>query len=90
MTPRRALAVGIAALLLILLLGALAIGGVAANRGAGAIRLDSPPVGGHIYSLWLLPCDAFTPGLVMVGRDLYIFSSYPPPGPKLFLAPACP
>jgi hypothetical protein len=90
MIARRALALVGAALLILLLLGALAAGQIVANPMARALRLDSPPVAGHTYSLWVLPCDGFTPGLIMVGRDLYIFSVYPPPGPKLFLAPPCP
>jgi hypothetical protein len=47
-------------------------------------------IGGHGYSLWLLPCDAFNPGQIILGRDLWIFSRYPPPGIAIPLAPACP
>lgn len=64
---------------------------VAVQPGAAAIRLDSPMVGGHVYSLWVLPCDPWNPGQVVIGRDLWMFSSYPPPGLlKIPLAPACP
>jgi hypothetical protein len=90
MTARRALAAAGAALLLALLLAALTIRQLTASPTTRAIRLDSPALGGHVYSLWLLPCDAFSPGLIMAGRDLYIFSSYPPPGPKLILSAPCP
>lgn len=64
---------------------------VAARPGAGAIRLDSPMIGGHAYSIWVLPCDPWNPGQVVIGRDLWVFSRYPPPGLlNIPLAPACP
>jgi hypothetical protein len=90
MSNSRALAIAGATLLLLILLGALAVSQIAASGSSPALRLDSPAIGGHTYSLWVLPCDRFTPGLIMVGRDLYIFSVYPPPGPKLTHAPPCP
>jgi hypothetical protein len=63
---------------------------VAARPGTQAWQLNSPPVGGHIYSLWLVPCGATHPGQLILGRDLPLFSRYPPPGLTLPLAPACP
>jgi hypothetical protein len=87
----RRLLVALAALLLMLLLvGGLALRQAVANPAQRAIWLDSPPIGGHIYSLAVLPCTPFSPGVIVMGRDLRIFSSYPPPGPKLPLAPPCP
>lgn len=61
-----------------------------ARPSAQPWRLDSPIIGGHGYSLWLLPCDAFNPGQIILGRDLWIYSRYPPPGLTIPLAPACP
>jgi hypothetical protein len=77
---------------LIILLLACALAGFAATGRPGARRwqLDSPMIGGHAYSLWVLPCDAFNPGQIILGRDLWIFSRYPPPGIAIPLAPACP
>ncbi|MBX0330277.1 hypothetical protein K2Z83_21660 [Oscillochloris sp. ZM17-4] len=88
--PARA-AVAAGAALLILLL-ACALAGFAATGRPGARRwqLDSPAVGGHVYSLWLLPCDALNPGQILFVRDAMIFSRYPPPGLAIPLAPACP
>jgi hypothetical protein len=87
---RAALAASAGALALAALLACLTLRWAVSRPASPALRLDSPPIAGHVYSLWVLPCDAFSPGQAMVGRDLWIFSSYPPPGPKLILAPPCP
>ncbi|NTV62632.1 MAG: hypothetical protein HGA65_03715, partial [Oscillochloris sp.] len=52
--------------------------------------LDTPPIGGHVYSLWVLPCDAFNPGQIILGHNLMVYSRYPPPGFSVPLAPTCP
>jgi hypothetical protein len=83
----------ILAVLVGLLVLACVLGGlrVAVQPGAAAIRLDSPPIGGQVYSLWVLPCDSWNPGQIVIGRNLWVFSSYPPPGLlNIPLAPACP
>jgi hypothetical protein len=87
----RAIAIAAVSGLLILLL-ACALAGFAATSRPGARRwqIDSPPIGGHSYSLWVLPCDRFNPGQILLGRDLMIFSRYPPPGISIPLAPPCP
>lgn len=82
-----ALAICIAGLALACAIGSLSI---AARPGARPLRLDSPPIGRHTYSIWVLPCDRFNPGQIIFGRDLYLFSRYPPPGLAIPLAPACP
>ncbi len=84
-------AIAIAATLAGLLLACgLAAFTASARQGAQPWQLDSPIIGGHGYSLWLLPCDEFNPGQIILGTDLWIYSRYPPPGLSIPLAPACP
>jgi hypothetical protein len=82
-----AAAVGLLSLIL-----ACALAGFLSTSRPGARRweLDSPVIGGHVYSLWVLPCDAFNPGQAIFSRDLMIFSRYPPPGLSIPLSPSCP
>jgi hypothetical protein len=80
----------VAAFAVLLLACGLAAFAASARPGAQVLRLDSPIIGGHGYSLWLLPCDEFNPGQIILGRDLWIYSRYPPPGLAIPLAPACP
>jgi hypothetical protein len=79
-----------AALLLLLLLGALGMNRATARPGALPRWYHSPPVGGHIYSLGLLPCTRSEPGRLLIGRDIIALSVYPPPGWSLATAPPCP
>ncbi|NTV65318.1 MAG: hypothetical protein HGA65_17550, partial [Oscillochloris sp.] len=67
---------------LLILLMACAISGFMATSRPNARRwmLDTPPIGGHVYSLWVLPCDAFNPGQIILGHNLMVYSRYPPPG----------
>ncbi|NNJ12897.1 hypothetical protein EKD04_021450 [Chloroflexales bacterium ZM16-3] len=85
-------AIGALAAALIILLLACALAGFAATSrpGARSWQLDSPMIGGHSYSLWVLPCDAFNPGQLLLVRDAMLFSRYPPPGIAIPLALACP
>lgn len=89
-SPRAAAAALIAGLLLLLLTCALAGFAATSRPGTGRIWGVDTPIGRHIYSVWLLPCDQINPGQILLGRDLMIYSSYPPPGLKIPLAPACP
>jgi hypothetical protein len=87
----RLIAIAIAITLAVLVLACgLAAFAASARPGSQPWRLDSPIIGGHGYSLWLLPCDRFNPGQIILGRDLWIYSRYPPPGLSIPLAPACP
>ncbi|WP_129631353.1 hypothetical protein [Candidatus Oscillochloris fontis] len=77
---------------LVLLLSLCGLSGflITRNPNGRHLSFDTPPIAGHVYSIWLLPCDAYNPGQIILGRDLMIYSRYPPPGFSIPLAPMCP
>jgi hypothetical protein len=84
-----AVAVAVALALTLLACGLTAFAATA-RPGSQPWRFDSPIIGGHSYSLWMLPCDRFNPGQIILGHNLWMYSRYPPPGMSIPLAPACP
>lgn len=89
-SPRAAIAALTASILILLVACALAGFAATGRSGLGHHQIDLPPIGGHMYSIWLLPCDPFIPGQILFGRDLMIYSRYPPPGLSIPLSPPCP
>jgi hypothetical protein len=87
---RRSVASLGAALLLLLLLAALAMNRATAQPAALPRWYHSPPIGGHIFSVGLLPCTPTEPGRLLLGRDIVVLSVYPPPGWSVPTAPPCP
>ncbi|NTW02997.1 MAG: hypothetical protein HGA19_17230 [Oscillochloris sp.] len=87
----RVIVFSVVAGLVALILACALVGFLSASRqGQRHWQIDSPLIGGHIYSAMLVPCDRFNHGQIIFGRDLMIFSRYPPPGLSIPLAPACP
>lgn len=92
MSPRRRIALLLAALLLAALLACpLGVFGAAGRPDARPRWWHSPIVaGGHMVSVGLIPCGPALPGKLIIAYNAFISSRYPPPGLYLSTTPPCP
>ena len=75
--------------LTILLVGASTIV-VATGPGRQVREFGLPLGGGHRLMAMLIPCTATQPGRLIIGRDLFLSSRFPPPGLVVPAARPCP